>query len=86
MLHVTSARYIEDYRIWISFDDGTEGEADLSKALDGPVFAPLREKRLFSRFNVDPELETIVWPNGADFAPEYLKELVRKSSATRGVA
>ncbi|MET0379663.1 MAG: DUF2442 domain-containing protein [Spongiibacteraceae bacterium] len=87
MLHVTSAKYIDDYRIWVCFDDGTEGEADLSSALSGPAFAPLRDKTVFGRFSVDPELETIVWPNGADLAPEYLKELVANSLAsTRGIA
>lgn len=87
MLHVKSAKYIDGYRIWISFDDGTEGEADLSNVLTGPAFVPLRDKSLFGRLCVNPELETIVWPNGADLAPEYLKELVTNLSAsTRGIA
>ncbi len=87
MLHVKSAKYIDDYRIWVSFDDGTEGEVDLSNVLSGPAFTPLRDKSLFGRLCVDPDLETIVWPNGADLAPEYLKQLVTNSSASaRGIA
>jgi hypothetical protein len=74
MLHVKSARYIEDYKIWVSFDDGTSGEIDLEGELKGPIFEPLKDKNTFSKISVDPELDTIIWPNGADLAPEFLKE------------
>ena len=74
MLHVKAARYIEDYKIWVSFDDGTSGEIDLEGELNGPVFEPLKDKNTFSKFSVDPELDTIIWSNGADLSPEYLKE------------
>jgi hypothetical protein len=40
--------------------------------LTGKVFDPLKDMKMFSRFTVDKELDTIVWPNGADIAPEYL--------------
>jgi len=73
-----SARYVSGYKIWVSFDDGTSGEVDLEGELRGPVFAPLKDHSVFSRVTVDPELETIVWPNGADLAPEFLKELHNK--------
>lgn len=53
--------------------DGTEGQIDLSSDLQGQVFEPLRDESYFSRVSVDPELETVFWPNGADFAPELLK-------------
>jgi len=71
-LHVANARYVEDYKIRVSFNDGREGIADLSDALKGAVFEPLKIKSEFSNFRVDEELETIVWPNGADLAPEYI--------------
>ncbi len=71
-LHVTSAKYIEEYRVQISFNDGRKGVADLSDALKGSVFGPLKEKSVFSRLKLDKELGTIVWPNGADLAPEYI--------------
>lgn len=74
MLHVKSAKYLNNHRLWVSFDDGTEGQVDLSSALHGMMFEPLRDENYFSRVSVDPELETVVWPNGADFAPEFLKE------------
>ena len=71
-LHVVNARYLEDYKIEVSFNNGRKGVADLSDALKGSVFGQLRNKLKFSSFTVDEELETIVWPNGADLAPEYI--------------
>ena len=61
--------------------DGTEGEVDLEHELDGPIFEPLRDPRYFAQFTVDPELRTVTWPNGADFAPEFLYEKIRVCAA-----
>jgi hypothetical protein len=60
-----------DFVIWLRFRDGTTGEVDLSRELWGTVFEPLRDVEYFKRFTVHPELKTLVWPNGADFAPEF---------------
>jgi len=73
-LHVKEAKYLHDYVIWLRFNDGAEGEVDLATELEGEVFGPLRDKRKFRRFRVDPEMETVVWENGADLAPEFLYE------------
>lgn len=73
MLHITSARRIRDYRIWVLFDDGTEGEIDLKDKLQGSAFDSVQSLEFFKTFSVNPELETITWPNGADLAPEFLK-------------
>lgn len=75
MLHIKSVKYLGGHRLWVAFDDGTEGQVDLRSCLQGPVFEPLQAESYFSRVSVDPELETIVWPNGADFAPEFVKQL-----------
>lgn len=72
MFDVVEARYVRDYRVWLRFEDGAEGEVDLSADLLGPVFEPLRDPEYFRRFTVSPDLGTISWPNGADFAPEFL--------------
>ena len=71
-LHLTEAKYIEDYKVEVSFDNGRKGIADLSDTPHGPVFEPLKNKSFFAQIKVDPELKTIVWPNGADLAPEYI--------------
>ena len=73
-LHVKEAKCLRDYVIWIRFNDGAGGEIDLENELEGEMFAPLKDKRKFRRFCVDPELETVVWENGADLAPEFLYE------------
>ena len=75
MLHITTATHISDFRLWISFDDGSSGEVNLIDALNGPIFEPLKNIEEFAKVSIDLELETVVWPNGADLAPEYLKEL-----------
>ena len=71
-LHVTEAKYLYDYIVEVTFNDGKKGCADLSEALQGPVFEPLKDVDKFSRLRVDEELETIAWDNGADLAPEYI--------------
>ena len=73
-LHVKEAKYQRDYVIWLRFNDGAEGEIDLKDELEGEVFGPLKDLREFRKFRVDPELQTIVWENGADLAPEFLYE------------
>jgi hypothetical protein len=66
------AEYHRDYRIWLHFADGVEGEIDLGGELWGEVFEPLKKDKIkFAGFVLDKELG-IVWPNGADFAPELL--------------
>ena len=71
-LHVTAAKPLGDYRVKVCFDDGRVGIADLADALDGPMFGPLKDPEVFRKLRVDEELQTIVWPNGADLAPEYI--------------
>lgn len=74
---IVDAHYQRGYVIRIRFSDGIEGEVDLGNELYGPVFEPLRDAEYFRRFAVHPELHTLVWPNGADFAPEFLRASVR---------
>lgn len=74
---ILQAIYVANYAIRLRFSDGTEGEVDLGPELDGEVFAPLKDMEYFKRFEIHPELRTLTWPNGADFAPEFLYERVR---------
>ena len=67
-----AAEYINSYRLRLTFSDGKVGEIDLAKELWGEMFEPLKDIEFFKSFRVDLELGTVVWPNGADFAPEYL--------------
>ena len=74
---VVEARYVGGYVIWLRFYDDTAGEIDLRAELYGPVFEPLRDPGVFSQFQIHPEFHTLTWPNGADFAPEFLHDNVR---------
>ena len=65
------------YLIRVRFADGVEGEVDLSQELDGEMFEPLRDPQLFKQLKLDADTHTIVWPNGADLAPEFVRSLVR---------
>jgi Protein of unknown function (DUF2442) len=69
---VIEARHCREYVVFIKFQDGVEGEVDLGPQLYGEIFQPLKDPAYFRQLRVDPELHTIVWPNGADFAPEFL--------------
>jgi hypothetical protein len=77
MPRLVEARYVRDYVIWLRWTDGSEGEVDLAGDLDGPVFEPLKDKRYFRSFVLSPDIHTLVWPNGADLAPEFLREHTR---------
>jgi hypothetical protein len=79
MINVTAVRHVRGHVLWLRFNDGAEGELDLTRELRGEVFEPLRDVAYFARVRLDPEIRTIAWPNGADFAPEYLRELLRSS-------
>jgi hypothetical protein len=79
--HVEEARYISGYRVWVRFNDGDSGEVDLAEDLWGPVFEPLKDQEKFKDFDV--RYHTIAWKNGADLAPEYLKEKLAEQSAAQ---
>lgn len=85
------AQYRGGYRIWLKFADGVEGEIDLEGELWGEMFAPLKDQAVFATLSLDAELQTVVWPNGADFAPEFLYQLLQpdyrlKSAPKSGMA
>ena len=71
---VVDARHVRDHVVWLRFRDGTSGEIDLAPALQGPIMAPLRDVEFFKAFTIHPDFNTLVWPNGADFAPEFLHD------------
>ena len=75
--HVTEARHVSGHVVWLPFRDGTAGEIDLGPALQGPAFEPSRDLLVFRNFVIHPEFHTLVWPNGADFAPEFLHDNIR---------
>ena len=63
---------IEPYILLVRFDDGQEQRIDFSSVLVGELYGPLGDEKMFSQVQIDPEIHTLVWPNGADFDPETL--------------
>lgn len=71
---IAEVRYLDHYRVFLRFTDGRAGDVDLAPLLLDfkGVFAPLRDTNYFARVELNAELGTIVWPNGADLDPDVL--------------
>jgi hypothetical protein len=74
-LHVVGMDYLEDCRLRLEFSDGLVKDVDLKEELYGEVFEPLKDEDFFRQVALNLEIGTIEWPNGADFAPEFLYEI-----------
>jgi hypothetical protein len=74
---IVEAKHVGDYRVAIRYEDGIAAVLDLESELWGETFEPLRDPAMFRSFRVDPFFHTLVWPNGADLAPEFLYEKAR---------
>jgi len=75
MRYVLDASYLGDYKLKVRFDNDEVRIADLANHLEGPVFEPLRELSYFKQFAVNHDIDTVVWPNDADFSPDFLYEI-----------
>ena len=73
---LSAMKYIAEYRLWLRFEDESQGEVDLQPELWGEVFEPLQDVAYFKTVKLDKELNTVYWGNGADFAPEFLYHMV----------
>ena len=67
-IDVVKAEYLDGYRVKLLFNDGETKIVDLSRFLNGSVFAPLKDIDFFKNFSI--KFNTIEWENGADIAPE----------------
>ena len=75
ILRISSSEVCGPTCLRLVFNDGTRKAVDVRPLLHGPVFEPLRDPSYFARVELDPVCGTVVWPDGADFAPEALFEL-----------
>ena len=71
-MRITNVEPLHAYTLRLAFSDGSTRDVDLEGELWGPMFEPLRDPEEFRKVVVDPELGTIVWPNGADLDPDVL--------------
>jgi len=75
MHFVTSVEYVSGYKLRLGFEDGSVRVVDLAQELNGEVFEPLKELRVFRTARLNPDLDTVVWSNGADMSPDFLYEI-----------
>jgi Protein of unknown function (DUF2442) len=75
IIHLTHVTVVGPYELELAFSNGVSRRVNLANELYGPVFEPLREPVYFALVSVDPRSGTIIWPNGADFAPDFLYAL-----------
>jgi hypothetical protein len=71
---IRSFTIVAPYTLRIEFDDATAQVIDFQPILAGDLLGPLRELAVFNRVRIDPEVHTLVWPNGADFDPATLHD------------
>lgn len=76
--HVTAAKPLPGYRLDVTFADGLSGVVDLSDVPHTGVFAPWADPDYFAQARVDEEMGTVVWPNGADVAPDAMYDDVKR--------
>ena len=72
ILRIDEASVTGPHSLRLGFNDGTTREVNVLPLLHGPIFEPLQDPTFFARASLDPICGTVVWPNGADFAPESL--------------
>ncbi len=78
MIWIIEAKALPDYRLQVRFSDGAEGEIDLRGFIESdarPIVKALRDRSAFAAIRV--EMDTVVWANGFDLAPEFLRERLK---------
>ena len=83
---VQAFEIVSAYILRVRFDDDTKQIINFQPVLAGELYGPLRDLSLFNQVRVDPEVHTLVWPNGADFDPatlhdwpQYVQELAARA-------
>ena len=86
LYRVQSFKIVGPYTLSVQFDDGTEQTINFAPVLTGELFGELRGPKLFNQVRIDPEVKTLVWPNGSDFEaatlhdwPEIVEELITQA-------
>jgi hypothetical protein len=93
---VIGVTLVQHFTLRIRFDDDTEQTIDFYPILEGEVYGPLRDEKMFQQVEIDPEIHSLVWPNGADFDPEtlhdwplyeaYVQSMAKRWAATKVVS
>ena len=83
---VSSFQKVAPFTLRVQFDDGTSQIIDFRPVLKGGLYGPLQEPTLFDQVRIDPEIHTLVWPNGADFDPAILHNWPESGPALTALA
>jgi hypothetical protein len=86
LVDVSTVEVLGDYRLRLTFKDGTVGDVEFGEREWRGVFEPLSDPIYFAQVRVDPEAGTIVWPNGVDMAPEPLYEQASRNGVAESKA
>lgn len=81
IIHITKVRVVDTHSLELTFDNGVRKRVNLRRELYGPIFEPLRNPAYFAQAFVDPDSRTVSWPNGADFAPDFLYQLAPEETS-----
>ena len=81
---VRSFEIVSPYTLCVRFDDRTEQTIDFEPILAGELYGPPRDLKVFHQVRIDSDAHTLVWPNGADFDPATLHDLVRVRARVLG--
>jgi len=83
---VQSFQQVGTYVLEIRFEDSSVRRIDFEPILEGELFGPLRDSKLFAQVRLDPEIHTLVWPSGADFDPATLHDWPEHEASFRAAA
>ena len=75
MHFVKDVQYFADYKLKLTFEDSIVKIVDLKPHLDGEIFEPLMDIEYFKSVRLNPDIDTVVWSNEADFSPDFLFEI-----------
>lgn len=81
LYRIVAMEVVGEHVLSLTFDDGLTRTIDLGPILAGTLYGPLRDPEFFRQVTIDPEVHTVVWPNGADFDPETLHNWPRYEAA-----
>lgn len=77
---------VKPHTLRVQFDDDTSQVIDFRPILEGEIYGPLQDLELFNQVRIDPEVHTLVWPNGADFDPATLHDWPKYARAMKALA
>jgi len=86
MHFVRDVRYVSEYKLLLTFEDGVVKLVDMKPHLEGEIFEPLKDTDYFKCVRVNTEIDTIVWDNHADFSPDFLYEVGVEVGGTKSMS